>query len=114
MQTQRTSIAAAVIALFAAAPIVAQAAPTISWQTPAAGASMYGAYSGSSACEAIAANASRVKFYVDTQEVATDSTSPYQCVFDTRNFSTGAHTLKATAIASDGTTASATRSVTFA
>ncbi|MEA3192093.1 MAG: hypothetical protein QOD26_426 [Betaproteobacteria bacterium] len=111
MQFQKKSLAVAVT-LALGAPL-ALAAPTVAWKTPTAGATMYGAYSNSSLCEATASGANRVKFYVDTQEVATDSSSPYQCAFDTRNFKAGAHTLKVTAIASDGTTASATRSVTF-
>ena len=111
MLFHKKSIAVAVT--LALAPLAALAAPTVAWKTPASGATMYGAYSNSSLCEATASGANRVKFYVDTQEVATDSSSPYQCAFDTRNFKAGAHTLKVTAIASDGTTASATRSVTF-
>jgi len=111
MQFQKKTVAVAVT--LALAPLAALAAPTVAWKTPSSGATMYGAYANSSQCEVTASGANRVKFYVDSQEVATDSSSPYQCAFDTRKFKTGTHTLKATAIASDGTTASATRSVTF-
>jgi len=95
------------------APLGAIAAPSISWKTPSAGATLYGLYSSSSQCEVTTSGANRVKFYVDSQEVNSDNAAPFQCVFDTRKFKTGGHTLKATAIASDGSTTSVTRSVTF-
>jgi hypothetical protein len=112
MHFRKKAIVVAVLG--ACAPLAASAAPSISWKTPGSGASLYGVYSNSALCEAAASGANRVKFYVDAQEVNTDNSAPYQCSFDTRRFHTGSHTLKATAIASDGSVRSVTRSVTFA
>src|SRR4026209_2195184 len=92
MAFQKKTVAVAVT--LALAPLAALAAPTVAWKTPSSGATMYGAYANSSQCEVTASGANRVKFYVDSQEVATDSSSPYQCTFDTRKFKTGTHTLK--------------------
>src|SRR5258706_7974162 len=112
MQFQKKSLAVAVS--LAIAPLAALAAPTISWVAPSTGANLYGAYSESKVgCEVSGSGFNRVKFYVDTREMNSDSSSPWRCVIDTRNFSLGTHTLKALAIGTDGTTTSITRSVNF-
>jgi len=111
MQFKKNAVAAALA--LCGTPIAALAAPTVSWVSPASGAKLYGVYSDSPACE-VTSNARRVKFYVDSQEVYTDSTAPWRCSFDSRRYSAGTHTLKATAIAADGSATTVTRSVTFA
>src|SRR5258705_11386934 len=112
MQFQKKSLAVAVS--LAVAPLAAFAAPSISWVAPSSGANLYGAYSESTVgCEISGSGISRVKFYVDGREVNSDYGSPWRCVFDTRTFSLGTHTLKATAIGGDRSTTSITRSVNF-
>src|SRR5688500_4342562 len=108
MVFQKKTIAVAVLG--ACAPLAAFAGPSVSWSAPSSGASMYGVYSNSSQCQVSGTGISRVKFYVDGQEVNSDNYAPYQCVFDTRKFKLGAHTLKATAFGTDGTTTTITRS----
>lgn len=90
---------------------VTNIAPTISITAPAEGAVL------SSVVDftAVAADdiaVSSVTFYVDSTQIVTDSTAPYETSLHTEGFENGAHVLKA--VVSDGTLeATQTRNVTF-
>ena len=66
----------------AAFPFASQAALTVSFKAPAAGATIAGTLQGS-ACEATGTEIKRVRFYVDSTELNTDNNAPYTCVLDT-------------------------------
>src|SRR5918992_4370847 len=119
MNLQKTPIALA-FALIGAAPFVAQAAPTVSFKKPDAGAIISQPISQSSACEVTGTNIKRVVFSVvsstgSTTALNTEGSAPWNCNIDPRNFPSGQYTLRAVAYdaTSGGASASATRSVTL-
>src|SRR5262245_21591010 len=87
-----------------------QSAPTVSFAAPAAGATISGSVSGSG-CEATGTGISRVEFFMDNTLLNTDTSAPWQCTLDTRNFANGTHTLRAVAYNSAGVSTTVTRSV---
>ena len=118
MKLEKTPIALAALALFAAAPVTVFAAPTVSFKTPLAGATISGSISQTSACEATGTNIRRVVFSVSspggaTTALNTEYTAPWTCNIDTRKFADGSYTLKAVAYDAANLSASATRSVTI-
>src|SRR5918992_669799 len=119
MNLQKTPIAFA-FALLGAAPFTAQAAPTVSFKTPVAGATLSQPISQSSACEVTGSNIRRVVFSVvsstgTTTALNTETSAPWNCNIDPRKFSSGQYTLRAVAYdaTSGGASATATRSVTL-
>ena len=119
MNLQKTPIALA-FALIGAAPLVAQAAPTVSFKTPAAGAILSQPINQSSACEVTGTNIKRVVFSIvsstgSTTALNTEGSAPWNCNIDPRNFPSGQYTLRAVAYdaTSGGASATATRSVTL-
>jgi hypothetical protein len=112
MKLQKTPIAFA-FALISAAPFVAQAAPTVSFKKPDAGATISQKINQSSACEVSGSNIDRVKFYLDSTLLNTEENAPWQCNIDPSKFQNKTYTLKAVAYDSAGKTATATRSVTL-
>src|SRR5918999_5662760 len=120
MKLQKNPIAIAAFTLFAAASFVAQAAPTVSFKTPAVGAILSQPISQSSACEVTGTNIKRVVFSIvsstgSTTSLNTEGSAPWNCNIDPRNFPSGQYTLRAVAYdaTSGGASASATRSVTL-
>src|SRR6185503_4916666 len=118
MKLEKTPIALAALALFAAAPLTVFAAPTVSFKTPLAGATISGSISQTSACEATGTNIRRIVFSVSspsgaTTALNTEYTAPWNCNIDTRKFADGSYTLKAVAYDGANVSASATRSVTI-
>jgi hypothetical protein len=87
--------------------------PSVSWRSPSEGATLSGAISLGSACEVAGSGISRVIFHLDGTQLNTELGSPWQCTFDTRKFSDGAHTLKAVAYNASGAATTVTRSVTI-
>jgi hypothetical protein len=94
--------------------------PTVSWTTPAAGATVSGviwepASSGASGPCATAASddadVAKVEFSVDATALNTDDSAPYNCRFDTTTVADGNHTLKAVAYDAAGNTATSSRTV---
>ncbi|HST68376.1 MAG TPA: Ig-like domain-containing protein [Solirubrobacterales bacterium] len=86
--------------------------PSVAWKTPTAGVTVKEMVSGSS-CEAGASDdrgVVRVVMKVDGVTLNTESDAPWNCVFDSRKVSDGAHTLTATAYDAAGN--SRTASVT--
>jgi hypothetical protein len=91
---------------FAAIPLAASAAPSVAFKRPTSGGTLSGSFTNSSACEVTGSNIRQVRFYLDSTALNTESSSPWNCSFDTRKFSDGAHTLRAVAYDSRGATAS--------
>jgi len=96
-------------------------APSVSWKTPAADATVSGLLweptnSGASGpCEAGATDnvgVSKVVFYVDGTLLNTEDVAPYNCKLDSTTVADGSHTLKAVAYDVKGNTATSLRTVT--
>jgi hypothetical protein len=80
------------------------------FKTPAPGSILSGTVN-SSGCEVAGTGLASVKFSVDTTVLNTDDSAPWQCGIDTLKLTNGAHTLKAAATYTDGTTGSAQVSI---
>jgi hypothetical protein len=93
-------------------PPAVDAAPQVSITSPANGATLSGAVT-------LSANAtddkgiSKVMFYVNSANVATDTSSPYSASVNTAGYGDGNYTLKAVAYDTAGQTTEATVAVTF-
>jgi hypothetical protein len=88
-------------------------APTVSLTAPAAGATLSGTVNGTG-CVASASDdkaVARVEFALGTTALASDASSPYQCLIDTTKFANGSYNLMAKAVDADGASATATRTV---
>ena len=91
-------------------------APTVSWKTPTAGATVKGTIRGS-ACEALAGDnrgVSRVVMKVDGTTLNTESSAPWNCSFDSTRVGDGSHTLSATAYDAAGNSRTASVSINVA
>ncbi len=107
MKLQTTSIALAAIALFAAAPAVipstAQAAPTVAFQAPAAGATI----SQTTTCEVTGQRIQRVSFSIRPEAggawtaLGVDQSTPWRCSIDPSQFPNGQYLLRAIAYDQD-------------
>ena len=119
MKLQKTPIALAAIALFSVAPLAAEAAPTVSFRAPAAGATITQDISQTSQCEVTGLRISSVAFSLRRSGASawttlnTDGGAPYRCNLNPRNFPNGQYTLRAVARDSAGATATATRNITL-
>jgi hypothetical protein len=119
MEFRKNPIALAALALCAAAPFGAEAAPTVSFKTPLAGATLGSVnYYQSSSCEVSGTNIKRVAFSIVSSSGAvtqlnTENNAPWNCNLNTANFADGAYTLRAVAYDSANATATATRSITI-
>jgi hypothetical protein len=102
------SLGALVVA--AAFPFAAQAAVTVSFQTPSSGATISGTLQGS-ACEVAGTEIRRVQFHLDSTPLNKDNGSPWTCVLDTTRFTNGSHTLMAVAFDKRGNSTSTQISV---
>lgn len=84
------------------------APPSVTLTAPAAGATLAG-YVNSAMCAATAADAggsiARVEFYLGATLLKTDTTTPYQCNFESASFPDGTHTLMARATDNQGASA---------
>ncbi|HWM41155.1 MAG TPA: Ig-like domain-containing protein, partial [Burkholderiales bacterium] len=120
MRLQKTPIALAAIALFSVAPLAAEAAPTVSFRAPAAGATISQDITQTAQCEATGQRISSVTFSLRRSGASawttlnTEGGSPYRCNLNPRNFPNGQYTLRAVARDSAGATATATRNITLA
>jgi hypothetical protein len=81
--------------------------PTVSFVRPTAGQTLSGTITQSSACEVSGTGISRVVFFLDSTQLNTDSTAPWNCDLVTTAFSNAAHTLRAVAYDAAGLSASA-------
>jgi Bacterial Ig domain/Glycosyl hydrolase catalytic core len=91
-------------------------APSVSWKTPAAGATVKGTIQGSG-CEVAAGDnrgVQRVVFKVDGATLNTDSSARWTCTFNSTQVADGSHTLTAIAYDSAGNSRSTSRTVTVA
>jgi hypothetical protein len=89
-------------------------APTVAWQSPAAGATVKGTLEGST-CLMTAADdrgVSRIVISVDGNVLETEKYAPYECWLDTTKLADGSHTLAATAYDAAGNSRTATAAVT--
>ena len=118
MKLQKTPIALAAIALFAAAsavPSTAQAAPTVSFQAPAGGATI----SQPTTCEVTGLRIQRVAFSIRRDgasswtTLTTDQSAPWRCTIDPSRFANGEYLLRAIAYDADtgGASDLATRTI---
>src|SRR5687768_6663670 len=120
MNLQKTPIAIAAFALFAAAPFAAQAAPTnVSFRQPSSGETISGTVGGSD-CEITGNGIRRVEFSIRPASSSVsytalniDQDSRWQCSIDTSRFTNGRYTLRARAYDRDtaGTATTVTRTV---
>jgi hypothetical protein len=95
------------------APPADTTAPTVSWAAPTAGSTLSGTISGN-ACTATAADGggiARVDFSVDGTALTSDTTSPFECTFDTTKVADGNHVLKAVAYDKAGNSQASTVTV---
>ena len=99
MTLQKTPVALAITTLFAAA---AHAAPTVAFKQPTGGKTLSGNIDQSGACEVYGSRIERVKFFLNSTALNTESNGPWQCNLDTRRFKDGKYTLKAVAYDSRG------------
>jgi hypothetical protein len=106
----RRKLAAGSLALAGILPVGAAAAPSVYFAEPDNGEAISGWLSGSE-CEARGSNIRYVRFYMDNKQVSTDTRSPWNCSFDTRDYSDGTHSLRVVAYDSSGRSASRTVSV---
>lgn len=88
-----------------------QSSPSVVFIAPAAGATISGSFSGSNGCEVSGTGITNVAFFMDNTQLNTDTSAPWQCTLDTRNFANGTHTLRAVASNSVGASTTITRSV---
>jgi hypothetical protein len=79
-------------------------APSVSFKQPQSGGTLSGALNNSTLCEVAGSGFNKVVFDLDGRQLNTELGAPWHCSFDTRQFSNGAHTLKATAYSSTGAT----------
>ena len=112
MKLKQSTLALAIVA---ALPFAAQAAPQVTFSAPLAGAEVKGTLS-SSRCEVKgSSDVRRVVFWLDGSiQLNTESFSPWNCVLDTAKYRDGAHKLKAVAYDGNGASTAAEIAVTFA
>ena len=84
----------------------------VTFSAPAAGATISGSFTDSSGCQVTGSGISRVVFFMDTTQLNTEYSAPWNCNFDTRRFANGTHTLRAVAYNSTGGSTTVTRTVT--
>ncbi len=102
MNFRKTPMAVAALALCGAMPILAQAAPTVSWSQPLSGATLRGTVSGSACAVTTSSTATRVTFNANSWQINNDYSSPFNCEFDTTRLSDGSYTLRARAYDASG------------
>jgi hypothetical protein len=89
-------------------------APSLSWRSPSAGAVVRGTIAGSG-CEVAAADdrgVAKVVFRVDGVKLNTETSSPWNCSFESTRVADGTHSLTATAYDTAGNSRTAATSVT--
>ena len=101
MSLRKTPIAAA-LALCGAMPLVAQAAPTVSWSAPTNGATLSGTLSGSACGATTSSDAIQVTFWANDWQLNNDYSPPWNCNFPTTQLRDGTYTLRAVAYDAKG------------
>ena len=101
MSLRKTPIAAA-LALCGAMPLVAQAAPTVSWSAPTYGATLSGTLSGSACGATTSSDAIQVTFWANDWQLNNDYSPPWNCNFPTTQLRDGTYTLRAVAYDAKG------------
>src|SRR4051812_5926051 len=113
MQFHKTPIAMAVVAACGAMPLAANAAPTISWTTPANSAVLSGTVSGNACAVATSSDTQRVTFWADSWQINNDYSAPFNCSFPTTQLSDGPYKLRAVAYDASGNSTEADLSITI-
>ena len=113
MSLRKTPIAAA-LALCGAMPLVAQAAPTVSWSAPANGATLSGTLSGSACGATTSSDAIQVTFWANDWQLNNDYSPPWNCNFPTTQLRDGTYTLRAVAYDANGGVSESRINVTVA
>jgi len=113
MQRIRLKACGLAVAAAFAAPVFA--APTVYWNQPTSGETLTGNV-GSSNCYVTGSRISRVQFYVVNSSgqstlVDTDSSSSFNCQFDSTRFPNGSYTMRAVAFDSAGARTTTNRAV---
>src|SRR5437868_8138746 len=102
MQFHKTPIVMAVVAACGAMPLAANAAPTVSWNTPANSAVLSGAVSGSACAVTTSSDTTRVTFWADNWQINNDYSPPFNCDFPTTQLHDGPYKLRAVAYDASG------------
>lgn len=90
----------------------APAVPSVAITSPVNGATVSGRVTVAASASIPRGTISRVDFAVDGQAIGSASAPPYQVLWDSGSLPDGVHTIRATAVAGDGQTASASIQVT--
>src|SRR5690242_8871975 len=115
MRFSKSPIALAALAVCSGLPILAQAAPTVSWSAPNSGATLTGTVSGSSCAVNTSSDTTRVVFWANNAQINNDYSAPYNCTFDTTKLPNGSYSLKAVAYNdTNGTSTTASIPITIA
>ncbi|HJT62696.1 MAG TPA: Ig-like domain-containing protein [Burkholderiales bacterium] len=118
MQFTKSPIAFAVLALCAGIPFSAHAI-SVSFSAPQSGATLTNVtFNQTSACQVSGSDIRRVVFSLvsssgRTYSLNTESSSPFQCNLNSRNYADGDYTIRAVAYDSSNRTATATRPITI-
>ena len=83
------------LAVCAALPLAASAAPKVSFVAPQNGATITSEMYQSGACEVNGTGIRRVVFFLDGTQLNTESSAPWNCNLDPKDFASGAHKLRA-------------------
>jgi hypothetical protein len=110
----RRAALVAATGLAAVVPAAEAAAATITFRTPAQGATVSGTLSGERCLAGISgtSGAISIKFFIDGRHFNSESLAPYDCSLDTRTLSEGTHTLRADLVDARGAKATTTRTIT--
>jgi hypothetical protein len=107
-------VVAAALAGCCALPLSVQAAPSVSWVTPADGAVLRGAISGSACAVKTSRGAVRATFWANNWQINNDYGAPFNCTFDTTKLPDGSYPLRVRAYNSSGAYNEARINVTIA
>src|SRR5881392_3894160 len=102
MKFHKTPIALAVLAACGAIPLAANAAPSVSWNTPANNAVLSGNVSGSACAVTTSSDATRVTFWADNWQINNAYSPPFNCNFPTTQLPDGPYKLRAVAYDASG------------
>jgi hypothetical protein len=83
----------------------------VGFLAPATNGTISGSFSNSSLCQLTGTGINRVVFFLDSTQLNTETTSPWNCSIDTRRYVNGTHTLKAIAYDASGAATTVTRTV---
>ena len=113
MQFRKSQIALAALAACGALPLAAQAAPTVSWTSPANGAVLSANVNGSACAVNTSSDATTVSFWANNWQISNDYNPPFNCNFPTKQLPDGPYTLRAIAYDASGNSSEADINITI-